>query len=244
MRTPSAISHQYSLKARADGQQDLRHQGQGLAEVAEDLDEARDDEGQEEHHRAQAGHGEQDRIDEGGHERFLELLRFLEELGEPLERGLEHAALLARTDHVDGQAREGTRLMLGHGLGERAAAADALQEIARRSRAGARWGRRSSRIDQRAVEGQPGLDEGRELLKQRQDLDAGDAAPSHRGQRQPEGGPPLVLGLDLDGKVSVALEPLDDAARVGRLHDAVDGLPLPVRGPVRESRHAGVNLPE
>ena len=92
--------------------------------------------------------------------------------------------------------------------------------------------------------GRPGLDQGRELLEQREDLDAGDAAPAEGRQRQPEGGPALVLRLDLDGEVGVPLQALDDAARVGRLHDAVDGLPLPVRGAVCEGRHAGVNLPE
>ena len=98
--------------------------------------------------------------------------------------------------------------------------------------------------DERAIERQPGLDQGRELLEQREDFDAGDPAPAEGRQRQPEGGPALLLRLDVDGEVGVPLQALDDAARVGRLHDAVDGLALPVRGPVCEGRHAGVSLPE
>ena len=132
--------------------------------------------------------------------------------------------------------------MLGHGLGERVPAPDALQEVAD-DPAQARVRGQVLEDDERAIERQPGLDQCRELLEQREDLDAGDAAPAEGRHRQPEGGPALVLRLDVDGEVGVPLQALDDAARVGRLHDAVDGLPLSVRGPVCEGRHAGVNLP-
>jgi hypothetical protein len=133
--------------------------------------------------------------------------------------------------------------VLGHGFRERVPAPDALQQIADDG-AQARAGGQFLEDDERAIERQPGLDQGRELLEQREDLDAADATPAEGGHCQPEGGPALVLGLDVDGEVGVPLQALDDAARVGRLHDAVDGLPLPVRGPVCEGRHAGVNLPE
>ncbi len=59
---------------------------------------------EQEHHGSRAGQGEQDGIDQGRDERLLELLGLLEQLGEPLERGLEHASLFARPHHVDGQA--------------------------------------------------------------------------------------------------------------------------------------------
>ena len=133
--------------------------------------------------------------------------------------------------------------MLGHGLGERVAAADALQEVADDG-SQARAGGQFLEDDERAIERQPGLDQGRELLEQREDFDAGDPAPAEGRQRQPECGPALLLRLDVDWEVGVPLQALDDPAGVGRLHDAVDGLALPVRGPVCESRHAGVSLPE
>ncbi len=133
--------------------------------------------------------------------------------------------------------------MLGHRLGERVAAANALQKVPD-DPAQARARGQLLENDERAIERQPGLDQCRELLEQREDFDTGDPAPAEGGQGQSEGGPALLLRLDVDGEVGVPLQALDDAARVGCLHDAVDGLPLPVRGSVCEGRHAGVNLPE
>src|SRR5262249_12046041 len=66
-------------------------------------------------------------------------------------------------------------------------------------------------------------------------------APPARPQpraREPRHAEPLARGSDLDGEVGVALELLDDAARVGRLHHAVHGLAPPVSSLVREERHA------
>src|SRR5262249_25631604 len=52
----------------------------------------------------------------------------------------------------------------------------------------------------------------------------------------------LALGSDLDGEVGVPLKTLHHAPRVGRLHDALDGLAPPVRRAIREGRHAGPQL--
>ena len=133
--------------------------GSGIAraEVLEDGGEARDHEGHEEDDGGRAHAGEQHGIDQRGDQRVAELLRLLEKLGEAPQRGLEHAALLARPHHVDVEAREGPRVVLGERVGQRGAAAHAAQHVAH-DRAQAR-GRRQIDLDgERAVERQPGLE--------------------------------------------------------------------------------------
>ena len=69
-------------------------------------------------------------IDRRRHHRLAELLRLAQEFGQPLERGLQEAALLAGAHHVDVQARERARVVLGERVRKRGAAADAAQEVA------------------------------------------------------------------------------------------------------------------
>src|SRR5262249_56129693 len=73
--------------------------------------------------------GEKRRVDEGREKRVAKLLRLFEELGETAKGLLEDAALLSRADHVDVEAREGTRVMLGERFAERGAAAYALPHV-------------------------------------------------------------------------------------------------------------------
>src|SRR5207247_11198919 len=54
-----------------------------------------------------------------------------EELGEAPQRDLEDAALLARPDHVDVEAGERSRVVLGERLAERRAAAHAVEQVGR-----------------------------------------------------------------------------------------------------------------
>ena len=88
--TPSAIScaqpqrPPVPLKELADVEQDLGGDGNGAAEIAEDVGEAWDDEGHEEHHRARAHRREEGRVDEGGRERLPQRLRLLQIFGEAL----------------------------------------------------------------------------------------------------------------------------------------------------------------
>ncbi len=63
-----------------------------------------------------------DGVDQGGDDGLREGLARLLKLGQPAQGGLEHAALLARADHVDVQAREGAGMVLGEGIAERGAA--------------------------------------------------------------------------------------------------------------------------
>ena len=181
---------------------------------------------------------EQRRVDQRGDQRVAELLRLLEELGQAPQRGLEHAALLARPHHVDVEPREGARVVLGERVGQRAAAAHAAQHVAH-DRAQAR-GRGQLGLDgERAIEGQARLEQGGELLGERDQIAAGDAAAAQApASARPRSAAPLVLRGDLDREVGVALQALDHRPRVGRLHDPVDGLPPLVGRPVREDGHA------
>src|SRR5207253_610818 len=143
----------------------------------------------------------------------------LEELREPPRSDMENPALLAGPYHVDVQARERARVVLGERLAERRAATHAVEQVGD-DRLQAR-ARRELLLDrQRAVQREPRLDQGRELLGEREEVALADA----RGDTEREPARTLGLRRHADREVGVLLEPVDNRARVGRLHHAVDGL--------------------
>ena len=132
-------------------------------------------------------------------------------------------------------------MVLGERLAQRRAGAHATQDMARD---GAQpWVGRQLFLDgERAVEGEARFEERGELLGEGDELAAPDATRLQGGPGEAGQARPLLLGPDLDGEIRVVLEPLDDAAGVGGLHHAIDGLPPLIRRLVREDRHAGASL--
>ena len=126
--------------------------------------------------------------------------------------------------------------MLAERVGHRRAALHAAQHV---GHDGTQPGRgRQLRLDgQGAVERQAGLDQGGELLGERHQIASGDAAPPGLGPGQAQQPPALILRVDRDREVGVALQALHHRARVRRLHDPVDRLPPAIGRPVREDGH-------
>ncbi len=131
--------------------------------------------------------------------------------------------------------------MLGHGFCEGGAAANARQEVGRDG-AQLRIRRQIFEDHEGAVQREPGLHKGAELMGEREDVPPTDATPAEPRPAESKRRATFALGSDLDGEVGVPLEALDDAPRVGRLHDALDGLAPPVCCAIREGRHAGPQL--
>jgi len=127
--------------------------------------------------------------------------------------------------------------MLGESLAEGRSSADALSHVLGDGTEAAVRG--EAFLDaEGAIEGEAGLEEGGKLLGERDEVTSGDTARAEGRAREARHAKALALGSDLDGKVRIALELFDDAARVGRLHDAVHRLAPPVSCLVREERHA------
>ncbi len=147
----------------------MRGQGDRLLEIGEDRGEARDHEGEQEDNGA-GPHGRDDhrigqRRDDGlgeGGPRF-------QEFRQAPQRELEDAALFPRPDHVDVEAGEGSGMVLGEGVAQRAAAAHGSQKI-RHDDPEARVRRQFLEDGQRAIERHAGLDQGRQLLGERQEI--------------------------------------------------------------------------
>src|SRR5262245_36084422 len=127
--------------------------------------------------------------------------------------------------------------MFGEGLAQGRPTTDALAHVlGDGTEAGVRG---EAFLDaERAIEGEAGLEEGGKLLGEGDEVTSADTARAERRAREARHAETLALEGDLDGKVRVALELLDDAARVGRLHHAVHRLAPPVSCLVREERHA------
>src|SRR3990172_3212484 len=197
----------------AQRQEDLGRQRNLLVELVEDLGEARDHEREEKDDRAPSDRDQERGVDEGRHERLSELLRRLQEFGEAAERRLQHTALLSGPHHVDVEAGEGARVMLGQGIAERRPAPDALEEVAHDD-PDARGRSELLEDGQRPVEGEPGLEEGGQLVGEGDEVAVADAA-------GPEAAPEpraLRLGRHLDRIVLLPVEPLDHRPGVRRLH--------------------------
>src|SRR5207247_4249460 len=128
-------------------------------------------------------------------------------------------------------------MMLAQRLAQGRAGADALEHVA--GDAAKPWAGRESFLDgERAIEGEARLEQGRELLGEGHEIATANAALTEAHAGETRQGEALALGRDLYGKIRVALEPLDDAACVARLHDAVDGLAALVGCLIGEVRHA------
>src|SRR5207253_7285905 len=109
-----------------------------------------------------------------------ELLGFLEKFRQSSEGGLEHPALLPRADHIDVEAGERTRVMLGERLAQRRACAHAAQHMGRDGTEP--WVGRQLFLDgERAVEGEARLEERGQLLGEGDELTAPDATLSQGG---------------------------------------------------------------
>jgi len=132
-------------------------------------------------------------------------------------------------------------VVLREGLGQGGAAPDVGQDAARDGPEA--LGRRQLGLDgQRSIEGDPGLEQRRQPLGEGDEVAPGHPSGAQSGQRRAQRAAPGAPargdpGRDLDGIVGIAPELLDGRAHVGRFHDAVDGAPPPVRGPIDERRH-------
>src|SRR5262249_36758135 len=114
--------------------------------------------------------------------------------------------------------------------------AAALEPAADDGRGG--WARREPFLDAEGPIGrQPRLDKGGQLLGEGDEIASANAGSAEVRAGQAAETFTLSLRGDLDGKVRVALQLLDDAPCVGGLHHTVDGLPPPVSGLVREEGH-------
>ena len=226
------------LEDEARREQDLRGERNGLAHVREDGGEPGDHEGHQEYDGAGPHGRDDDRVGQGGDDGLREgLARFLE-FGQPAQGRLEHAALLARPDHVDVEAREGAGMMLGEGVAQGGTAPHAVEEVGHH-RLHARVGGQFLQDGERAVERHARLDERGELLGQGQQISRADAA----GQIEIAPRPALRLGGDLDGEVRLAVQPLDDGAGVRSFHDPVHRLSPAVGRAIGEHGHGAMNLP-
>ena len=138
--------------------------------------------------------------------------------------------------HVDVEARERPRVVLAERIGERGAALYAAEHVGHDG-AQARRGRKLRLDGERAVERQAGLDQSGELLGERDQVAAGHTAPPALGPGEAQPPATVILRVDRDREVGVALQALHDRARVRRLHDPVDRLPPAVGCPIREDGH-------
>src|SRR5512132_1134871 len=109
-------------------------------------------------------------------------------------------------------------MMLAQRLTQGRAGADALEHVGGDA-AKPRAGRQPFLDGERAIEGKARLEQSRELLGEGHEIPAANAALTEAHTGETREGEALALGRDLYGKIRVTLEPLDDAARVARLHD-------------------------
>ena len=123
-------------------------------------------------------------------------------------------------------------MMLGQRFRQRGAASDAAQEVGDDD--AQPWPQRQVFEDgERAVERDAGFEQRGQLLGEGEEVALPDA--SRGGRAEPA--LPLRVRGDSNGIVGLAVKPLDDGARIGGFHDAVDGLTPPVGGPIHEDRH-------
>ncbi len=155
------------LHGHAGGEENLCRHGNGLPEVLEDLGEARDDEGHQEHDGRGPNRRDDGRVDHGGDDRLRERLPRLLKLGQPAQGGLQHAASFASTDHVDVQARKGAGMVLGEGIAERRAAPHTVEKVGD-DRLHPLVRGQLLQDGERAIERHAGFDQGGQLLGHRQ----------------------------------------------------------------------------
>lgn len=113
----------------AEGDEHLSHHGQLDVHALENGQEARQHEGHEEDHDADADHQDEGGIDEGGGELGLDLSESLEVIGHAAQDIHHGAAGLPGANHVDIEVGEHTGL-LGHRVGEAAALHNVLAQRA------------------------------------------------------------------------------------------------------------------